>query len=167
VERHSIVLGRVTGLYGVQGWVKVFSDTRPREAITRYSPLMLGHEENWREAPVDGAKAHGKGVIIKFQGCDDRDAAAALMGQEIAVWRDQLPPLPDGEYYWADLVGLEVINEEGVQLGTVDSLFETGANDVIVVKGERERLIPYVSGDVVRKVDLTAGTMTVDWDPDF
>ncbi|HSP00179.1 MAG TPA: ribosome maturation factor RimM [Thioalkalivibrio sp.] len=167
MERHSIVLGRVTGLYGVQGWVKVFSDTRPREAITRYDPLMLGHEGNWREAPVDGAKAHGKGVIIKFQGCDDRDAAAALMGQEIAVWRDQLPPLPDGEYYWADLVGLQVINEEGVQLGTVDSLFETGANDVIVVKGERERLIPYVSGDVVRKVDLAAGTLTVDWDPDF
>ncbi|ACL71938.1 ribosome maturation factor RimM [Thioalkalivibrio sulfidiphilus] len=167
MERRSIVLGRVTGLYGVQGWVKVFSETRPREEIVRYNPVLLGHEGQWRETRVVGGKAHGKGVVMKFQGCDDRDAAAALMGQEIAVWREQLARLPKGEYYWADLVGLEVVTTGGESLGVVDSLFETGANDVIVVKGDRERLIPYVRGEFVRDVDLEAGTLTVDWDPEF
>ncbi|WP_018233959.1 ribosome maturation factor RimM [Thioalkalivibrio thiocyanodenitrificans] len=167
MERRRIVLGRISGLFGVQGWVKVFSDTRPRDEIARYSSVQLGQSGQWREAGVEAGRAHGKGVIMKFQGCDDRDAAAALIGQEIAVWRDQLAALPDGEYYWADLLGLEVVTVDGVHLGVVGDMLETGANDVIVVNGDRERLIPYVPGDVVRNVDLETRTITVDWDPEF
>lgn len=165
--RRRIVLGRISGIHGVRGWVKVFSDTEPREQITRYNPILLGRGGQWRETRIEAGRAQGKGVVMKIAGCDDRDAAAALMGDEIAVWRDQLPPLPDGEYYWADLVGLEVVTLDGARLGTVEDLFKTGANDVIVVKGDRERLIPYVTGQVVRDVDLEAGVLRVDWDAEF
>jgi 16S rRNA processing protein RimM len=167
MQRRRIVLGRISGVYGVRGWVKVFSYTEPRDELTRYNPILLGRDGRWREARVEGGRGQGKGVVMKIEGCDDRDAAAALMGDEIAVWRDQLPPLPDGEYYWADLVGLEVLTLDGVRLGVVADLFHTGANDVIVVQGDRERLIPYVRDEVVREVDLEAGILRVDWDPEF
>ena len=124
-------------------------------------------EDPWPIAPVTEAKTHGKGLVAKFKGCDDRDAAARLNGQEIAIRRDQLPPAEEGEYYWRDLQGLEVLTLDGVSLGKVDHLLETGANDVLVVKGDRERLIPYVTGPIVKAVDLKAGTLQVDWDPDF
>jgi 16S rRNA processing protein RimM len=167
VERRRIVLGRISGIYGVRGWVKVFSDTDPRDQITRYHPIQLGREGQWREARVEAGRSQGKGVVMKFEGCDDRDAAAALVGTEIAIWREQLAPLPEGEFYWADLIGLEVRSLDDVCLGRVDHLFETGANDVIVVKGERELLIPCVFGQVVREVDLEQGRIRVDWDPDY
>lgn len=167
MQRRRIVLGRISGVYGIRGWVKVYSDTEPRDQITRYTPILLGSDGRWREARIEDGRSQGKGVVMKIEGCDDRDAAAALMGSEIAVWRDQLPPLPEGEYYWADLVGLEVRTLDGIRLGVVEDLFQTGANDVIVVKGDRERLIPYVPGDVVREVDLDGHTLTVDWDPGF
>jgi 16S rRNA processing protein RimM len=167
MQRRRIVLGRISGVYGVRGWVKVFSYTAPRDELTRYNPILLGRDGQWREARAEGGRSQGKGVVMKIEGCDDRDAAAALMGDEIAVWREQLPPLPDGEYYWADLVGLEVLTLDGVRLGVVEDLLHTGANDVIVVQGDRERLIPYIAGDVVRDVDLDAGVLRVDWDPEF
>jgi 16S rRNA processing protein RimM len=103
-----------------------------------------------------------------LEGCDDRDAAAALMGQQIAILRSQLPSPEAGEYYWADLVGLLVSNTEGVALGRVDSLLETGANDVLVVVQDGvERLIPFVQGQFVKDINLEEGRMLVDWDPDF
>lgn len=162
-----LILGRITGLYGVRGWVKVYSYTDPRENILRYSPWQLGLGGRWREAEVQGGRVHGKGVIAKLEGCDDRDAAAGLMGAEIAIRREQLEPLEAGEFYWADLIGLTVINEDGLRLGVVDHLFETGANDVLVVRGERERLIPYAPGEIVTAVDLERGELRVRWDPEF
>ncbi|MEJ2059743.1 MAG: ribosome maturation factor RimM [Gammaproteobacteria bacterium] len=162
-----VVLGRVSGLYGVKGWVKVFSETQPRENILSYSPWQLKIQGEWQTRTVETGRRQGKGVVAKLEGCDERDAAAALMGAEIAVSRDQLPPLESGEYYWADLVGLQVETLDGVPLGVVDHLFETGANDVVVVKGARERLIPFVRPEVVREIDLAAGRMRVDWDPEF
>lgn len=162
-----VVLGRVSGLYGVKGWVKVFSETQPRENILSYSPWQLKIQGEWQIRTVETGRRQGKGVVAKLEGCDERDAAAALMGAEIAVSRDQLPPLESGEYYWADLVGLQVETLDGVPLGVVDHLFETGANDVVVVKGARERLIPFVRPEVVREIDLAAGRMRVDWDPEF
>jgi 16S rRNA processing protein RimM len=117
---------------------------------------------------VAAGRAHGKILVARLEGCDDRDAAEALVGYEIQVPRSRLPDdLAPGEYYWADLVGLRVETLGGVELGRIARLFETGANDVIVVEGKRERLLPYVWQQVVREVDLGAGVMRVDWDPDF
>jgi 16S rRNA processing protein RimM len=115
---------------------------------------------------VEG-QPHGRGYIGRFEGIEDRDAAAGLIGAEIAVPREQLPPAEAGEYYWVDLVGLEVVTSEGESLGHVDHLLETGAHDVLVVAGERERLIPYTPGVHVLEVDLDGGRIVVEWDPEF
>mgnify|MGYP002662891353 CR=1 FL=1 len=109
----------------------------------------------------------GKGLIAILPGVEDRDAAEALRGTEVLVPRSALPPPAPGEYYWVDLEGLRVVNVEGVALGTVSHLFSTGANDVLVAKGERERMIPFVQPDYIRSVDFETGVVTVDWDADF
>lgn len=161
-----ITLGRIVGLFGVRGWVKVYSDTRPPEAILTYRAWRVGQGNAFRELPLAEGRPHGRGIVVRFEGCTDRDAAALLVGNEIAVELSQLPPPKQGEYYWAQLEGLKVINLEGQELGTVSHLFETGANDVVVVQGTRERLIPYTR-DVIRNVDLDAGVLHVDWEAEF
>lgn len=167
-EVRFVTLGRISGAHGIQGWVKVHSDTNPRENIVGYSPWHLeraGGREKWK---VNAGRRRGKQVVAKLAGCNDRDAAEALAGALIRIPRGQLPePTEPGEYYWADLEGLRVRTTEGVDLGAIHELFETGANDVIVVDGDRERLLPYIWGQVVRDVDLDAGVMLVDWDPEF
>lgn len=175
-ETEYLVVGKIGAPYGVRGWAKLYSYTEQVDNLLDYDPWYT-HPQNskdaatgdggWVIASVTEAKTHGKGLVAKFKGCDDRDAAARLTGQEIAIRRDQLPPATEGEYYWSDLKGLTVVTLDGVSLGVVDHLLETGANDVLVVKGDRERLIPYVLGPIVTTVDLVAGTMKVDWDPDF
>ncbi|HEX6929377.1 MAG TPA: ribosome maturation factor RimM [Gammaproteobacteria bacterium] len=166
-EDKRVVLGRVSGLFGVRGWVKVFSATDPREGIVGYSPWQLRIKGEWRRFEVEAGKRHGKSVVAKLAGVDDRDAAAALHDAEIAISREQLPKAAAGEIYWADLEGLAVRTGTGQALGNVDHLIETGANDVLVVKGERERLIPFIRGQVVKTVDLKHGVIVVDWDPEF
>jgi 16S rRNA processing protein RimM len=151
-------------LFGVRGWVKVHSDTRPREGILKYSPWQLRLGGQWREVALAEGRRQGAGVIARFDGVTDRDQAAALVGAEIAVGIEQLPAPKKGEYYWAQLEGLRVVNRQGVELGTVSHLFETGANDVMVVRGDRERLIPFTR-HAVDEVDVKAGWIRVDWDP--
>ena len=162
-----IVLGRVSGLFGVKGWVKIHSHTAPREGILGYRTWYLKWPEGWRPCKLASGHPQGKGVVARLSGFDDRDQAATLVGLEIAVRREQLPKLAPGEYYWSDLEGLRVENLEGVDLGVVSHLFETGANDVLVVKGDRERLIPYTRGEAIQRVELESGRIVVDWDPDF
>jgi 16S rRNA processing protein RimM len=147
--------------------VKVFSETEPRESILQYSPWYLELGEQRIEAIVTSGRRHGKGLVAKLQGIDDRDRAAQLRSALIAVERERLPALPAGEYYWADLVGLRVTNLEGIDLGVVDHLIETGSNDVLVLRGERERLVPFLPESVIKSIDLEQGTMSVDWDADF
>jgi len=166
-ESKLIVMGQVAGLYGVKGWIKVYSHTSPREGILNYSPWYIRRGEAWETRQLISGRIHGKGVVARLEGCEDRDRAAELMGCDIAVRREQLPALKPGEYYWIDLEGLRVVNLQGVELGRISHLFDTGANAVVVVEGERQRLIPYTWGEAVRGVDLQAGLMTVDWDPDF
>ncbi|WNL45084.1 ribosome maturation factor RimM [Dyella sp. BiH032] len=164
-----VLVGRIVGLFGVQGWLKVESWTEPRTQIFRYQPWLLSAAPG-EETEVEGVKGRpqGKGLIAQLPGIDGRDAAAALVGQDIYVAREQLPPPGKDEYYWVDLEGLEVVTTENVVLGRVSHLFATGANDVVVVRdGERERLIPFVQGSYVRSVDLSGGRMVVDWDPEF
>ena len=162
-----VPVGRISGLYGVRGWVKIYSYTEPRENILSYNPWLLNLAGGWTPVELLEGKRHGKGVIARLAGCEDRDAAARWLNTEIAIRRDQLPATAAGEYYWNDLIGLKVITTDGVELGVVKDLMETGANDVIVVEGDRERLIPYIWQRVVRDVDLDGGLMIVDWDPDF
>ena len=169
-ETAYIVVGKIGAPHGVRGWVKVHSYTEPVDNLFDYDPWYMGSSDRpteWREAPVLEAQEHGKAVIAHFKGCNDRDAAAEMRGLEIAIRRDQLPPTAEGEYYWVDLVGLKVLTLDGVDLGTVEELMATGANDVLVVKGERQRLIPYVLEHIVKEVDIKGGVMRVDWDPEF
>ena len=167
-----IVLGHISGLFGVKGWVKVYSHTEPRDNILRYTPWYLPRQNDWVAYRLVEGKRHGKGVIARLENCTDRDLAAALVGKEIAITRQQLPALAQDEYYWRDLQGLQVINLQGVGLGKVSHLIETGANDVLVVEAEagrepQERLIPYIREQVIKTVDLDKGVISVDWDPDF
>lgn len=162
-----IDVGRISGLYGVRGWLKVFSYTDPRENILRYRPWYIRQGGQWREVEIAEGRRHGKTVVVRLPNIDDRDQARALLDTDIAIRREQLPPPAPGEYYWSDMIGLQVVTTEGVELGVIDHLIETGANDVICIKGERERLIPYDPEGVITDIDLDAGVMTVDWDPDF
>jgi 16S rRNA processing protein RimM len=168
-ERASrlVIIGRVAGVYGVRGWIKVLSATEPPEAILDYPSWQVGSGSQWRPMALVEGRRHGKGILAHLASCDDRDVARTLVGAEIAVPRNEMPDPGPNQFYWADLEGLTVRTVAGVELGSVDHLIETGANDVLVVKGERERLIPYVWGQVVTDVDLEQGVMTVDWDSEF
>ncbi len=161
-----VALGRISGLHGVQGWVKVHSDTRPRENILGYSPWYLLRKGGWEARRVLGGRPQGKTLVAQLEGCTDRDQARELMGATIAVRRSQLDGDGD-DYYWTDLEGLQVVTTGGVALGVVDHLMETGSNDVLVVRGERERLIPWLPDQVIREVSLEEGRILVEWDPDF
>lgn len=144
----------------------MFSHTRPREAILGYDGWYLQQDGEWQRARVREGRRHGKAVIAHLEGIDDRDEAAGLIGCDIAVSRDDLPQTDDGSYYWADLEGMQVVHCDGTDLGKVAYLLETGANDVLVTEGERERLIPFVADKVILDVDLDKGVITVDWEWD-
>lgn len=162
-----VVLGRLRGPHGLKGWIRIQSFTRPVDEIFIFPRWLIGEGASRREAKVEDFRPQGKGWVVKLADCEDRNQAELLRNLEIAVPREQLNELEDGEYYWRDLMGLTVVTLSGAVLGEVDHLVETGANDVLVVKGDRERLIPFIQGDVIRCVDLEAGAVEVDWDPDF
>lgn len=175
------VMGKVTSVYGVKGWVKVFSYTQPKENLCKYTNWQL-EDQNGLTKPVNvlSCKAHGNGLIAQFENVFDRDVAKTLCGMLISVPSSQLPSLPEGDFYWSQLQGLKVYslgngndNAQRQLLGQVDHLIETGSNDVLVVRkckdslDSKERLIPYLPEQVVKLVDLEQGIIEVDWDPDF
>jgi 16S rRNA processing protein RimM len=160
-----ILVGRIVGLFGVDGWIKLESFTEPRAHIFKYRPWLVKHAQGELEIDKVQGREQGKGIVATVPGFEDRDSAASLIGAEIWIRRTSLPKAKRGEYYWADLEGIEVCTKDGIDLGRVSHLFSTGANDVIVVRGERERLIPFVK-DVV-EVDMSSKRITVDWDPEF
>jgi 16S rRNA processing protein RimM len=172
-----IVMGRVSGVFGIKGWLKVWSYTDPIAWILQYRVWYLRQADGWAPYKLQDGHTQGKGIVVQLEGCTDREAALGLVRADIAVKRDALPPLETDEYYWHQLQGLRVYAAAGgtgrVLLGLVDHLIETGANDVLVVKpiegslDQRERLIPWVPTSVVLQVDLAAREMLVDWDPEF
>jgi 16S rRNA processing protein RimM len=162
-----INVGKISGVFGVKGWVKVFSFTDPRENILTYSPWVLKKGDEIKTVNVVDGQLQGKTIVAQLAGVNDRDQAASLMGWDVFITQDQLPAVAKDEYYWSELVGLKVETIDGVQLGVVDSLLETGANDVIVVQGERERAIPFLQGKTIIDIDLNEGRIIVDWDPEF
>ncbi len=186
-DNHMVVMGRVVAPYGVYGWLKVVPDTEAIDGLFDYDTWWLGRGNDWREMVVETAKIHNDVILVKLEGIDDRDAAFACKGKQIAVPRDQLPEPEENEYYWSDLIGLRVKNLQGVDFGLITEVFETGANDVLVVKPDakssdakleaakvsedvkekpQERLIPFIATAVL-EVDLKAKTVLVDWDEDF
>ena len=167
-EDKKLVLGKIVGLYGVEGWVKLESYSDPRTRIFKYSPWFVGSADALIEYENVKGRTQGKGIVARLPGVESRDAAAALIGAEIRIARSALPKPKRGEYYWVDLEGLDVFNLEGVAFGKVSHLFSTGANDVLVVSdGDRERLVPFVTGDFVKEIDIDGGKIVVDWDKDF
>lgn len=169
-------IGRVTTVHGIKGWVKIHSYTEVAEDVFAYNPWWLKTAHGVKQIEIDEARPHGKSFVAHIKGVDDRDLAGQYTGADIAVERDLLPELDTGEYYWSQLEGLVVISEfagQSQRLGKVEKLLETGANDVLVVVpdeqsiDQRERLIPYVPEQFVLAIDLLAGEMRVDWDPEF
>ena len=166
-QERRILLGRVLGAFGVRGAMKLHSFTDPVSTAMKYQPWLVLHQGVEREAQAVRGRETNKGMVITMPGIDDRDAAEAMAGAEIWVPRSHLPKPKPGEHYWVDLEGLRVTNREGIELGTVSYLFETGANDVMVVKGMREHLIPYIPEQFIVEVDFDKGVVLVDWDADF
>lgn len=161
----QLALGYISAVHGIKGWVKVHSWTRPMEAILDYQPWLLGEDK--RPVKIIDGRKQGKGLAALLPGFKDREQAATLVGLQIFVRRDQLPATAEDEYYWSDLEGLDVHTTKGEVLGRVERLMETGANDVLVIRGEREHLVPFIQGQYVTRVDLEAGLIEVDWDPEF
>jgi 16S rRNA processing protein RimM len=162
-----VTLGRVSGVFGVKGWLKVQSYTEPRDNVAKFEVWTLRMNGAERVFAVEDGQDHAGSVIAKLQGIDDRERAREWVGAEIVVERTQLPATSANEFYWTDLEGLEVRTTAGEVLGRVDHLLATGGNDVLVLGGAEERLIPFVLGQVVKHVDLEAGLIVVDWSPSY
>lgn len=166
-----VVMGRIVAPYGVLGWLKVLPDTEAIDGLFDYPTWWIGKDDQWREMQVQDAKIHNDVLVVKLKGVDDRDAAFACKGKQVAVPRESLPEPDENEYYWSDLIGLAVKNKQGDDFGQIVDVLETGANDVLVVntgkaRGNVERLLPFID-QVVLEVDIAAKTMLVDWDADF
>lgn len=162
-----VTMGYVMGAFGVHGWVKIHADTEYLDNLFDYREWWLKQHGVWTACHVQEGTVHGKELIARLEGVNDRDQAVLLRGAEIAISRALMPEPEDDAFYWVDLIGLAVVNTAQETLGQVEKLLETGANDVLVVKdGDIERLIPFV-GAVVQKVDLASRTIRVDWGTDF
>jgi len=166
-ENDLLVIGKVASAYGLRGWFHVYSYTDPITNILDYKSWFIGKDDHWQQYVIEEGRAHGKGVVVRLQSFTDRDQAESLKGADIAINRSKLPALEKDEFYWVELVGLEVVTLKGEKLGRVDSILETGANDVLVIKGEQEHLVPYVKNEFIKEVDLKNGEILVDWDPGF
>jgi len=177
VGRSNLInVGRTAGVFGIKGWVKVISNTEPKDGIVKYLPWWLKTRHGAKIFDVDDYKFQNDNLIVHFKGVDDRDAAALLSAVDIAIEKSQLPPLEEGDFYWHQLIGMEVNSVfEGrtCSLGKVKNIVETGANDVLLVVpsensvDQRERLVPYVPGLYIESVDAEQNVIYADWDPEF
>src|SRR5690554_6050920 len=170
----TVIVGQLGAVYGVKGWIKVQSFTDDPEAIFEYRPWQLSKSGKVRAVQVDEWRQHNKGLIVKLTGIDDRDQAHLLTGSDIVIDAALLPELPDGEFYWRDLIGMAVVNHEGYHMGIVDQIMATASNDVMVVKansndafGRSERLIPFIQSQYVTEVNTAEQRIVVDWPADF
>ncbi|QQX81468.1 ribosome maturation factor RimM [Shewanella sp. KX20019] len=173
-KQEPVVLGKLGSSHGIKGWLKITTYTDSVEGIFDYSPWLLKEQGEWREVKVLQWRMQGKAVVACLEGVETRDQAQALTNCEIAVTAEQMNVLPEDEFYWRDLIGCEVVNTKGYNMGKVQEIVETGSNDVLLVKanakdgfGKAERMIPFVTEQFIIKVDLTAKQILVDWDPDF
>lgn len=161
-----VIMGRIAAPYAVRGWVKIQTYTEYLDSLVDYPLWRLGRQGKWRDFKLLEARPQGRNLVAHLEGIDDRSLAESLVGMDVAVERAELPAPDDDEYYWDDLIGLSVVNLQDQLLGHVDGLLETGANDVLKVQGERERLIPFVDA-VVQEVNLKDRRIVVDWGTDY
>ena len=163
-DKAFISIGRIGSTYGVRGWVKIDSYTESGAKILDYMPWYIKDHNNWRIIDIEDKKVQNNLVIVKLIGVHTPEEARLLTGKLIVISRSQLPALKQNEYYWSDLEGLTVVTEDGVVLGKIAYLIATGANDVLIVKGEKEHAIPYLPNKVIKKIDLAQHLMIVDWE---
>ena len=170
----EVILGKVGAVYGIKGWLKIHSFTDEAEAILDYFPWSLKLGNKIQSVEISDWRKHNNGLVVHVAGIDDRDIAQKLVGSEIFVDESALVKLPEGEFYWRDLIGMTVVTDKGYDLGQVSEILETGANDVLVVKanrndgfGQKERLIPYLFEQVIKSVSAENKQICVDWDPGF
>lgn len=176
-KRSKLVdIGLLGAPFGVQGWIKVKSSTEPKENILKYSPWWLKTRHGVKAFEIEDAKVRSDDIVVRFKDIEDRDAAAQFANVKVAAEKEQFPNLEEGEFYWHQLVGLNVISEfegQNISFGKVKQLIETGANDVLVIQADetsiddQERLVPYLPGQFVKNVDIENGQITVEWDPEF
>jgi len=169
-NKSHVILGRISSVFGVKGWVKIVSHTQPKENIFNYPVCLVKRDGKWHEVKLLNGKPQGKTLVAQLHGVTTREQAEEWIGATIAVTRDMLPEPDTGDYYWIDLIGLEVMSVQGQKMGTVVKLMETGSNDVLVVKDSTQNaevLIPWLDQQVIKDVDLTSGVITVDWDNDY
>jgi 16S rRNA processing protein RimM len=162
----KLLIGKINGFFGLQGWVKVFSYTNPRTNILNYSPWSIKVDGNFQSIDITSGREQSKTIVAHIKGIDNREDSQKFIGQDIYINKEQLPELTQGEYYWHELIGFDVINKDEERLGTVDYFVETGANDVLVVKGKKEYWIPYIEPFLV-SIDSKNNKILVDWDKDF
>ena len=162
----KLLVGKINGFFGLQGWVKVFSYTNPRANILNYSPWSIKVDGNFQSIDITSGREQSKTIVAHIKGIDNREDSQKFIGQDIYINKEQLPELTQGEYYWHELIGFDVINKDEERLGTVDYFVETGANDVLVVKGKKEYWIPYIKPFLV-SIDSKNNKILVDWDKDF
>jgi 16S rRNA processing protein RimM len=164
-DKLQITVGRVGGAHGVKGWIKIMSYTRPKENIFTYSPWLIHVKDAWQEIEIEESQQRGDRLLVKMSGIENPEEARAYMNCDIAITREQLAVLAEGEYYWRDLIGLDVLNQDEINLGKISKITETGANDVLVITDESKNsiLIPLVMDVYVKQVDMVAKIMIVDW----
>ena len=161
-----VIIGSFGKPFGINGWIKVNSFTAPRNNILNFNPWLIQVNDGWEKIHLEDSKENINNILVKLSGCTTVETVCNFANAKIGIWRKQLPQLPANEYYWIDLIGLQVLNLQGVELGVVQELIATGANDVLVIIGRRRRLIPYVT-QVITRVDLEKKIMHVDWEEDF
>ena len=168
------VVGKLGSTYGIRGWLRIYSSTEYAESIFDYQPWFLKIKGQWQPTELESWKHHNHELIAKLKNVNDRETAQSLANIEIGVDLSVFPQLEEGDYYWHDLIGCNVVNLEGYVMGTVTEMMETGSNDVLVVRanskdafGKQERLIPFLYEQVVKRVDLATKVIEVDWDAGF
>lgn len=167
-ESPTVIIGKLGAAHGIKGYMKVQSFTRPAKNLFSYQPWYIGEGNDWKKITVEEVMTLNQKWVIKLQGCDNRNQAECFNGKSIAIYGDQLPALEDDDYYWQDLIGLTVINQDNQILGTVTTLMETGTHDVLVIRGDnkKERLIPFVMNHAVKEVSKEKKHILVDWQDD-
>lgn len=162
-----VVVGRFGRPHGIKGLITIHSFTEPHDNILRYTDWHAFIANQWKPLKILHIEVTNKSILAQIEGYSEREQVAFLTNVEIAISRSQLPSLVEGEYYWHELVGMQVINQQGQSFGKVTEIMPTGANDVLVVDGEKRHLIPYLPGQFVIEVDKSQNLIRVDWDLEF
>ena len=166
LDEKKLLVGKINSFFGVQGWVKIFSYTEPRKNILEYQPWYFIDNGTYKAIEMTTGREQSKTIVAHVKGIDNRDQAGQLIGKDLYIDKDQLPELSDNEHYWHELNEFRVINKNGIDLGVVNYLVDTGSNNVLVTKGEKEHWIPYIEPYLVL-VDKKNRVITVDWDENF